>query len=425
MAHKYGFASVNSQLNTGRDNQSTTQQQLNTLASNMISARVTDIILDDQHPKFSVYGEWSSIGTIFFEAVEGSPTISSQISKIASPLIPYLKNYPLVNELVLLFLLPNNQVNLGSNTKKYFYLNPIAIWNTPHLNAYPNLQSTSQTQPSQQKSYQAIEQGQTRKSSDEEVKYAYNSPLVGGTFIERSNIHPLLSFAGDIITEGRWGNSIRFGSTAKSDSILYGNNWSNTGENGNPITIIRNGQPEDTSEEGYLPIIEDINKDLSSIYLTSNQEIPLKTTITNNPSIKDNTPGSLGSYQGSQVMLNSSRLVFNANSSGSILLNSEGTISLTSINTVGIYSQEGDVVLQSSKNNIRLGAATASESIVLGDTFLDDLADLLRKLQTLGQTLSTEPKIYVSGGPASSVKTQASKMLDNINNYKSKIVKSI
>lgn len=425
MAHKYGFASVNSQLNTGRDNQSTTQQQLNTLASSMISARVTDIILDDQHPKFSAYGGWNSIGTIFFEAVEGSPIISSKISKIASPLIPYLKNYPLVNELVLLFLLPNNQVNLGSNTKNYFYLNPIAIWNTPHLNAYPNLQSTSQTQPSQQKSYQAIEQGQTRKSSDEEVEYAYNSPLVGGTFVERSNIHPLLAFAGDIITEGRWGNSIRFGSTAKSDSILYGNNWSNTGENGNPITIIRNGQPTDASKEGYLPIVEDINKDLSSIYLTSNQEIPLKTTITNNPSIKDNTPESLGSYQGSQVMLNSSRLVFNANSTGSMLLNSEGAISLTSINTVGIYSQEGDVVLQSSKNNIRLGDATASESVVLGDTFLDDLADLLRKLQTLGQTLSTEPKIYVSGGPASSVKTQASKMLDNINNYKSKIVKSI
>ena len=425
MAHKYGFASVNSQLNTGRDNQSTIQTQLNTLASNMISARVTDIILDDQHPKFNAYGKFSSLGTIFFEAIEGSPSISSQISQTASPLIPYLKNYPLVDELVLLFLLPNNQVNLNSNIKKYFYLNPIAIWNTPHLNAYPNLQSLPQTQPSQQKSYQAIEQGQTRKSSSETINYSYNSPLVGGTFVERSNIHPLLAFAGDIITEGRWGNSIRFGSTAKSDSILYGNNWSNTGENGNPITIIRNGQPTDASKEGYLPIVEDINKDLSSIYLTSNQEIPLKTTITNNPSIKDNTPESLGSYQGSQVMLNSSRLVFNANSTGSMLLNSEGAISLTSINTVGIYSQEGDVVLQSSKNNIRLGDATASESVVLGDTFLDDLADLLRKLQTLGQTLSTEPKIYVSGGPASSVKTQASKMLDNINNYKSKIVKSI
>ena len=425
MAHKYGFASVNSQLNTGRDNQSTTQQQLNALASNMISARVTDIILDDQHPKFSVYGEWSSIGTIFFEAVEGSPTISSQISKIASPLIPYLKNYPLVNELVLLFLLPNNQVNLGSNTKKYFYLNPIAIWNTPHLNAYPNLQSTSQTQPSQQKSYQAIEQGQTRKSSSETVNYNYNSPLVGGTFVERSNIHSLLAFAGDIITEGRWGNSIRFGSTAKSDSILYGNNWSNTGENGNPITIIRNGQPEDASEEGYLPIVENINKDLSSIYLTSNQEIPLITTITNNPSIKDNTPESLGSYQGSQVMLNSSRLVFNANSTGSMLLNSEGTISLTSINTVGIYSQEGDVVLQSSKNNIRLGDATASESVMLGDTFLDDFQNLLIKLQAMCLSLTAEPLLFISPATAGSAQTQISLMLSSINDYKSKIVKSI
>ena len=62
---------------------------------------------------------------------------------------------------------------------------------------------------------------------------------------------------------------------------------------------------------------------------------------------------------------------------------------------------------------------------MLGDTFLDDLTDLLKKLQTLGQTLSTEPKIYISGGPASSLKTQASKMLNNIKNYKSKIVKSI
>ena len=424
MAHKYGFASVNSQLNSGRDNQSVVQQQIDTLASNMVSVRVTDIILDDQHPDFDTYGQWSSLGTIFFEAVEGSPDLSSKSPNIASPLIPYLKNYPVVNELVLLFFVPDNNVNLNSNTKKYFYINPISIWNHPHLNAFPNLNQTAKIQPSQQKSYQAIEQGQTRKTSNEEIKYEYNSPLVGGTFIERSNIHPLLAFAGDIITEGRWGNSIRLGSTAKTDSILYGNNWSNTGEDGNPITIIRNGQPNDASEDGYLPIIENINKDLSSIYLTSNQSIPLSSSITNNPTISNNIPESVGSYQGSQVLINSDRLVFNTKAD-SIILNSQSTISLTSVNTMGIYSQEGDVVLQSAKNNIRLGDASANQSVMLGDTFLDDLTDLLKKLQTLGQTLSTEPKIYISGGPASSLKTQASKMLNNIKNYKSKIVKSI
>ncbi len=424
MAHKYGFASVNSQLNSGRDNQSVVQQQIDALASNMISARVTDIILDDQHPEFENNGQWGGVGTIFFEAVEGSPSLSSDIPSVATPLIPYLKNYPLVNELVLLFFVPNNSVNLNSNTKQYFYINPISIWNHPHLNAYPNLQSSGQVQPSQQKSYQAIEQGQTRKSSNEEIEYSYNSPLVGGTFIERSNIHPLLSFAGDIITEGRWGNSIRLGSTAKTDSILYGNNWSDTGEDGNPITIIRNGQPDDSSEEGYLPIVENINKDLSSIYLTSNQTIPLNTEITNNPTIKNNIPESISSYEGSQVLINSNRLVFNTKAD-SIILNSQSTISLTSINTVGIYSQEGDIVLQSAKNNIRLGDPNASQSLVLGDTFMDDFEKLLKKIQSMCQLMQGEPKLYLSTGAAGSVKTQASFMLNNIKNYKSKIVKSI
>jgi hypothetical protein len=32
--------------------------------------------------------------------------------------------------------------------------------------------------------------------------------FLGTTFKERSNIHPLLPFEGDVIQEGRWGNSI-------------------------------------------------------------------------------------------------------------------------------------------------------------------------------------------------------------------------
>jgi len=67
MAHKYGFASVNSQLNSGRDNQSVVQQQIDALASNMISARVTDIILDDQHPEFENNGQWEGLGLYFLK----------------------------------------------------------------------------------------------------------------------------------------------------------------------------------------------------------------------------------------------------------------------------------------------------------------------------------------------------------------------
>jgi hypothetical protein len=42
------------------------------------------------------------------------------------------------------------------------------------------------------------------------------------------------------------------------------------GTNGDPITILRNGQGNQT-KEGWIPIVEDINNDNSSIYLTSTQ----------------------------------------------------------------------------------------------------------------------------------------------------------
>ena len=423
MANKYGFASLNQQVNFDSNIANGNTPEIQELKESVIYARVVDIILDDQHPQFNDNGGWTGVGTIYFSPVELS-SITTKSNLTATPLLPYLKNYPLVNEFVLLFKLPSNKVLEKTNLTQYYYLNPISLWNNQHINAFPNLETNSQTQPSQQKSYQSIEQGQTRKSSNEEVNYNYNSPLIGGTFIERSNIHPLLSFAGDIITEGRWGNSVRFGSTAKVTNGTYINNWSNTGTDGNPITIIRNGQPTDTSEKGYLPIIEDINEDLSSIYLTSNQTIPLTPPITNNPAIKDNPPQSIPTYEGAQVILNSDRLVFNSKVD-SVIINSKKTISISSIGSIGIFSQEGDVVLQTTKNKIRLGDSNASQSVILGDKFMSDFSDLLKKLQTLCTTLSTEPKLYLSGGPAGSAKTQISLMLNNLKDYTSKIVKAI
>jgi|CoawatStandDraft_6_1074263.scaffolds.fasta_scaffold02733_5 hypothetical protein len=418
MANKYGFSSVNQQLNISSTPDSDLKNQVEILAQNVISARVTDIILDSNYPNFFELGGWNSVGTIYFEPVGGA-NLDSSTNNIALPLLPYLKNYPLVNELVLLFSLPDSNIGSNDDTKRYYYLNTIAIWNNQHMNGYPNLLKSSQTQPTENKSYQEIQDGQTRKSTDQEVDYDFNSPLVGGTFAERSNIHPLLSYAGDIILEGRWGNSIRFGSTVKADS----NNWSSNGENGEPITIIRNGQSPESSDEGWVPVVEDINLDLSSIYLTSNQTLPLNTEITSFPTLQT-PPEAITAYSGSQVILNSDRLVFSSKAD-SIILNSSKTISLSSIQSMGLYSQEGDITLQSGKGNIRLGDVNANQSVILGDNFMKDFSSLLGKLQILCQTLSAEPYLAVSGPAASSTKTQISQMLNNIKDYTSKIVKTL
>ena len=92
---------------------------------------------------------------------------------------------------------------------------------------------------------------------------------------------------------------------------------------------------------------------------------------------------------------------------------------------MGLYSQEGDITLQSGKGNIRLGDVNANQSVILGDNFMKDFANLLGKLQILCQTLSTEPYLAVSGPSASSTKTQISQMLNNIKDYTSKIVKTL
>jgi hypothetical protein len=425
MAGKYGFASINKQLNVNSKPDTNLQNQLSLLSQNVLTARVTDIILNENHPGFSSLGEWLSIGTVFFEIIGNGP-LKSPLSTTAIPLLPNSKNYPLVNELILLFLLPNKDGLTNKNnatTKQYYYLNTISVWNNQHINAYPDLQNQTTIQPTENKSYQEIEDGQTRKSTQEEVKYNYNSPLVGGTFIERSNIHPLLSYAGDVIIEGRWGNSIRFGSTTSSPNTAYNNDWSNSGENGNPITILRNGQPTNSSETGYLPIVENINEDLSSIYLTSNQQIPLITEFRSYPAIKTMQPETIGSYIGSQVILNSDRLIFNAKND-SIIMNSQQSIAISSIGDIGLYSRDNEITIQS-KKRVNLGESNAKQSVMLGSNFTRDFEDLLKKLKILSDTLASEPQLKLTQGIANSVATQVDGMLKRINSYTSKVVKTI
>ena len=57
--------------------------------SKMIIARVTDIILNSNHPQFNIQGGWSSIGTIFYEE---NDLQGSNNNTIAKPFYPQTSN---------------------------------------------------------------------------------------------------------------------------------------------------------------------------------------------------------------------------------------------------------------------------------------------------------------------------------------------
>jgi hypothetical protein len=414
---KTGIAYLGQSLNSGGDisNLVTSIEELNL---KVIPARITDIVLDETHPKFTEYGGWNGIGTVNFEPIN-TPASKSTTKPIAKPFFPQFKSFPLVNEIVLLFYLPDSDMGVQDTSKIYYYLNAVSIWNHPHHNAYPNIFDGVEDEE-QKRDYQAIEGGSVRRVEDEstEINLQGDNPT-GGTFIERTNVHPILPFVGDNIFEGRFGNSIRLGSTTKSKG-LYKNNWSESGEEGNPITILRNGQPTDAGDEGWIPIVDNINNDLSSIYLTSNQLIPIKASSTNYTGISDeNIPEFPNQYKGNQVILNSGRVLLNS-TTDSILLSSKKVISLSAKSDIGIATS-GSIAMESGE--LKLGGSNAEQPAVLGDIFLDRLSGVMVGLQAVITSLSQEPSLVLTPAPATALIETLNQFQAAIEDFKSKTVK--
>jgi hypothetical protein len=400
------------------------QDQISTLKGQMVAARVTDIVLDENHPKFKNVGEWNGIGAIFYQIVNQSGTNTD--SSYALPYDSQIKTYPLINEIVLLFSLPNQQMGVNTANQSYFYLKPLGVWNHPHHDAYPNLVTSNNPQQSQD--YKATENGVVRRVIDGSTEVELNSPVnpSQNTFVEKSDIHPLMPYMGDSLLEGRHGQSLRFGSTAKSQSEIK-NNWSTVGTNGDPITILRNGQPTNVNDRGWIPIVENISQDLSSIYLTSYQKIPF--SLANENFISYTTPPTTpAQYANPQLIFNSDRVVINAKND-SVLISGQNSVGLSSNGSINLESTSE---INIASKLTRLGNKNANQSVLRGDETIAYLKVLITELQNIAEALKVVQD-WPSGAPTPNpvVLTAANSALQVFNNIyneidsvKSKIVKT-
>lgn len=401
------------------------QDQINGLKGQIVAARVIDIVLDENHPKYKDVGQWNGIGAIFYELANKSGTGSTR--NFALPYDSQQKTYPLVNEIVILFALPNQQMGANTANQSYFYLKPLGIWNHPHHDAYPNLAIPKIVNKS--KDYQATENGVVKKTINEPEGINLNSPVnpSQNTFVEKSDIHPLMPYMGDSLIEGRYGQSIRFGSTAKSKSEIS-NNWSSAGNNGDPITIFRNGQPTKVDDRGWIPITENISQDLSSVYLTSYQKIPF--SIANENFVSYTTPPTTpASYANPQIILNSSRVVINA-STDSVLISGQTSVGISSNGSINLESTSE---MNLASKLVRLGSKNANQSVLRGDETIGYLKILITELQNLAEALKVVQD-WPSGAPTPNpviltTANSALKVFENVYNeidsVKSKTVKTL
>ena len=341
--------------------------------------RVTDMILDENHPliKNGQYG-LNSLGLII-----GVGTLPHNLSRLftALPANPNVKKIPTINEHVEIFqsTVPN------SNGAQWLYKEPLGLFgsSTPNGNQFP---STTQNinPPTQNVNYTQTGLGAVNVVSNDPPEIQVTSTInpSQATYVAKSNINPLLPFEGDIMHEGRYGSSLRFGSTAKSKSI-YANNWSSAGNNGDPITILRNGQSLTSTQEGWIPVTENISNDLSSIYLTSYQKLPF--SIANENFISYTTPPiSPAHYTKPQIILNSGRIVINAKSD-SVLISGQNSIGLSSNGSINIESKQ----IYFDGIDIRLGRKDASQPVLKGNDTVEYLKILLTELKNITEALKS------------------------------------
>ena len=393
--------------------------------SEIIPVRVKFVSLNgnDYPINWKKYGEYSSVGSILFEDLTNPSGAPLDTLSYANPLYSNIKFLPLVNEIVYIISLPNASTQENPSTgNQYYYFQSINIWNSIHHNASPN---SLATEPTNTQNYNKTEAGVETQadSTPEEINFGF-------TFKEKLGIRNLQPFEGDVLIEGRWGNTIRFGSTVKNSSPL--NPWSNSGENGEPITIIKNGQTK-TNDDPWIPQVENINTDKSSIYLTSNQQIPIGAANTDYSSYTPafgEVPSSPSSYNGSQVIVDSGRLLFNSKNDH-ILLSSARTISFGAQKGFNFDTPANFVVKVGTKIMLGDKEESNTEPLILGDKFLDDFKSLLTNMVSLTTALGTvgtpvpyTPNIAVAQ-TATKVGLQAQTMLTSIERYKSKTTRTL
>ena len=189
------------------------------------------------------------------------------------------------------------------------------------------------------------------------------------------------SFPGDLIIEGRHGNSIRLTGTKYVSSP-----WIDNTNNNKPLTIISNGQKE--TDNGIDLIVEDINEDSTSIYLASDHKINLSPANKKRDSWKKN-PIEVDQYKGSQVIINGGRLFFNSRDE-SILMSSKKDFG---VNAKSVHL-DGEEMVSIDGDKIYLGQAALNredEPVLLGQRTVDLLLNFISSFEEIIRTMATMP----------------------------------
>tara|TARA_Y100000593_G_scaffold80410_1_gene150110 strand:+ start:1225 stop:2502 length:1278 start_codon:yes stop_codon:yes gene_type:complete len=359
--------------------------QLRTEFYELEPAEVVSVILDKDHDMFNDY---TDIGKIVARPVYSKHNVKvSALIKYTPMDISVVSNYPVAGEYVI----------VCEYMGKHYYTQKLNVNYTFNNGVSPgksiDLRNTLTGGAGSKKTdHKKSSSGIATKSSK-----LYDNIFKESPFIPRLDLSPIEQKIGEVVFNGRYGQSIRFGTNGEKEECYD-----------SPNMIFKVGQRLDDeewkSEENSLkPIKEDINLDGTSIFLTTKEEIPLipapnESEIYYQRLEEDKRPEK---FDGKQIVLNSDRIIFNTKRNHFMCFSKltqyfctedkfvVDTLSGINLNTKAqtILSNEDKTIINSPE--IYLGVKdeenpSQDEPIVLGETLkvlLEELIDLILKTQ--------------------------------------------
>ena len=316
---------------------------------------VLEVHLDDtketfpkQKGKNSGNPDYSYIGGIIGRFVYSEQGLKVDKCRSYKPINPSLNFVPAVGEIVI------GVQYLG----QYYYTTQLNVFGNPNFNTQHSISRSK------------VSNGNVSEDGRQVLNMkdvGPNSRKVGYYFEKAKDARKLLPHEGDVIIEGRHGNSIRIGSDIKKENL------------DSPNIILNVGQSKDDFPEPKQPVEEKIDTDGSSVYLTTNQ------TLEFTPGIKSKVV--TAPYEGKNILLSSDRIIFNTKNGGDIGMFSHNNISIGAVKEVVIESPV-----------TKIGSSSATEPLVLGDKLEAVLNDILTLIET-GLLAPTGPVKVVPGQP--------------------------
>ena len=227
--------------------------------------------------------------------------------EIAFPLDTNIKRIPVVGEMVKLLTGTSPSSSPDKSKPIYYYTTTTSLQKNINHNALPKGNSVLVGSGGDSANYAEVSAGNPNASSTKPFSFEYG-------FEELSDLSALQPFTGDFLLEGRFGQSIRLGYTPSGNTeTTQSPSW--TGDSTSPITILRNTQ----NSSGWNKfVIEDVNEDDTSLYMTSKQKISLSQAHPFSLGVK---PGNI--FGDPQVLVNSDRVLLNAKKDRVILAGTE------------------------------------------------------------------------------------------------------